>query len=346
MTADSSSTTVLVTGASGFVAQHCIVQLLEQGYRVRGTLRTLSREAQLRTTLGKHVDAGDRLELVCADLLRDEGWDAAVGGCDFVLHTASPHPLNPPTHEDDLIVPAREGTLRVLRAAASGGVKRVVLTSSMEAIREGYEDLEHKTFTEADWTRLDGHISAYMKSKTLAERAAWDFATQAENKQRFELAVINPGLIFGPVLDGEYRTSSELIRKLMRRELPGVPRVMIPLVDVRDVATAHLAAMTIAAAAGQRFCCVGAICSIKEIAQLLQRHFATRGYRIPTRELPDFLIRVFALFDSSVRQIVDVLNKPLAISTERIRTVLGWQPRPAEEAVVSMAESLIEYGLI
>jgi nucleoside-diphosphate-sugar epimerase len=325
---------------------HCILQLLEHGYRVRGTLRTLSREPRLRITLAEHVNAaGDRLEFVQADLLQDSGWPEAVQGCDFVLHVASPFPLKPPQHEDDLVLPARDGTLRVLRAAARGGVKRVVLTSSTAAIIEGHGHVD-KTFNEDDWSNLNGKISAYAKSKTLAERAAWDFVTQTGKDPRLELAVINPPSVYGPLLDGEFRTSVELIRKLIRREVPGVARVMIPFVDVRDVAAAHLAVMITPAAAGKRFCCVGSICSIREIALILDGHFASRGYRIPTRELPDFLVRFIAMFDGSVRLILDYLNKPLAISNERIKSVLGWQPRSSEEAVISMAESMIKYKII
>ncbi len=344
MPVDSSSTRVLVTGATGFIAMHCVVQLLQQGYQVRGTLRELSRAAQLRGTLAQHVKADDRLELVSADLLNDDDWDGAVSGCHYVLHVASPVPLQPPKHEDELIAPARDGTMRVLRAAAAGGVKRIVLTSSIDAAIRGHV-VENKIFTENDWSNLDGNLTAYQKSKTLAERAAWSFITQADTVH-LEVAVINPGFVFGPLLDGKFRASSEVIRKLMSREVPGVGRIMFPIVDVRDVAAAHLKAMTISAAAGQRFFCVGAICSLREIALILENHFAARGYRIPTRVLPDFLFRLVGLFDSSVRLVVPDLNKPQAISTERIQTVLSWQPRSKEEAVISMAESMIQHGLI
>jgi dihydroflavonol-4-reductase len=338
------STKVLVTGASGFVAMHCILRLLERGYRVRGTLRSLAREAQLRETLQKHAALDDRLEFVQADLLQDAGWPAAVQGCEYVLHVASPFPLEPPKHEDELIVPAREGALRVLRAAAAGGVRRVVLTSSVVAVNEGLPPRQ-EPFDENDWSDIS-RSDAYTKSKTIAERAAWDFVNGPENTHGLELAVINPGYIMGPLLDGNFRTSSELIRKLLRREVPGLPQSMVSIVDVRDVADAHQAAMTSPAAAGQRFLCFSDVLWMQEIAQVLNRQFASRGFRVPVGVLPNALVRFIALFDSSVRLTVPYLGKRLNLSNQRIRSVLGWKPRPKEEAINSMAQSLIDHGTI
>jgi dihydroflavonol-4-reductase len=338
-------TRVLVTGATGFVAMHCIAQLLEQGYYVRGTLRSLDREPKLRAIIAAHAGSDKWLELVQADLLRDAGWEAAVSDCAFVLHVASPYPLQPPQHEDDLIIPAREGTLRVLRAAAACGVRRVVVTSSAVAVMEGHAD-NSRTFTEADWTNVDGPIGAYAKSKTLAEQAAWEFVRQPDIQQRLELATINPVNVYGPLLDNEYRSSVELIRTLMSGKLPAVPRINFPIVDVRDVAAAHLAAMTTMEAAGKRFCCVGAICSMLEIAQILSQHFDGRGYRIPTHQAPDFVVRALALVSGTARSAAGYLGRPNAISNERIRTVLGWKPRSAEEAIISMAESMIQFGMV
>ncbi len=345
MPTEPSSTRVLVTGATSFIALHCILQLLEQGYRVRGTLRAASREEPVRQTLAKYVNAGDRLEFARADLLQDDGWEQAVRGCESVLHVASPYPDKPPKREEDLIVPAREGTLRVLRAAARGGIKRIVLTSSTAAITAGHTGAGN-TFDERDWSNLEGDSDAYSKSKTLAERAAWDFVASLESHQRLELAVINPAYVYGPYLDNHSSTSGELIRKLMRREVPGVARTVVNFADVRDVAAAHLAAMTTPQAAGQRFCCVADRCWMREIAVTLQTHFAGRGYRIPIRELPDFLVRLIALIDPSVRPAVPYLGKQVRISNERIKQVLGWQPRPREEAIIAMAESMIEQGIV
>ena len=341
---DPSPGRVLVTGATGFIAMNCVLQLLQRGYQVRGTLRELSRASALRSTLAQHVDANDRLELVRADLLSDDGWESAVSGCDYVLHIASPVPLKLPKNEDELIIPARDGTMRVLRATAAAGVKRVVLTSSIDAAIQGHA-VQKKQFTEDDWSNLDVKLTAYQKSKTLAELAAWHFVNQPDNVN-LEMAVINPGFVFGPVMDSEFRSSSEPIRKLMLREVPGLGRIMFPLTDVRDVASAHLKAMVHPDAAGKRFFCVGSICSLEEIALILDNHFSGRGYRVPTRVLPDFLFRVVGLFDSSVRLVIPDLNKPQDISTERIRTVLGWEPRSQQEAIISMAESMIKHGLI
>lgn len=340
---DNTPTTVLVSGANGFIAMHCVLQLLEQGYRVRGTLRSLSREAQIRQNLAKYVDANDRLEFVQADLLKDTGWDAAVRGCKYVLHVASPIPPAIPKNEDDLIIPAREGTLRVLRAAADGGVKRVVLTSSVASIFEGYGP-ESRTFDENDWSNLGGKIGAYPKSKTLAERAAWGFIKNLDAAHPLELAVINPGFVIGPYLNPDLSTSGQLIYKLLRREVPGVPHTRLHIVDVRDVAAAHIAAMTTPEAAGQRFCCVAPYCFAQDVALILARHFP--AYRVPTRQIPDFVIRVIALFDKAVALIVDDLDKEYTVSIVKIQKTLNWQPRPLEETVVDMAESMIVQGML
>jgi dihydroflavonol-4-reductase len=345
MAANPSATTVLVTGAGGFIAMHCILQLLEQGYKVRGTVRSLSREAGLHKTMAEHVDAGDRLEFVTADLLKDDGWEAAVRGCEYVLHVASPFPPAEPKNEDELIIPARDGALRAMRAAAAGGVRRVVLTSSLAAVLYGYGPEQHH-FDENNWSDVDKPIGAYAKSKTLAERAAWDFVKSLGGDRPLELAVINPGLVMGPYLDRTLTTSGEVIYRLMRREVPGLPHIQWNIVDVRDVAAAHISAMTIPEAAGQRFCCFSKTIWSKEISQILHGHFKDRGYRIPTTEFPDALVRFFALFDKSVALILDSLGKEYSISNERIKRVLYWQPHPVEETIVDMAESMIRLGIV
>jgi nucleoside-diphosphate-sugar epimerase len=345
MTDSRSQTTVLVTGASGFIALHCILQLLEHGYRARGTLRTPTREPALRNALAKHVDAADRLEFVTADLTRDEGWLDAVRGCTYVLHVASPLPREVPKHEDDLIVPARDGALRVLRAASEAGVKRVVMTSSLAAVCYGHVRDGSRVFDENDWSLTEG-IGAYEKSKTIAERAAWDFVGGLPPERRPELVVINPGIVFGPILTDDWGTSGEVVRKLMRREFPGVPRLGWAPVDVRDVASAHLAAMTSPAAAGKRFCCAIEHAWMSDIAAVLNAHFADRGYRIPTRRLPSFLMRVVALFDKTARVALGDLDKRQDVSSARIRQTFGWKPRSLEEMVVSMGESMIEQGVV
>ncbi|MEW5828782.1 MAG: aldehyde reductase [Chloroflexota bacterium] len=335
---------VLVTGAGGFVAVHCIIQLLEQGYPVRGTLRDLEREPDLRATLSRFVDAGDRLELVEADLLEDEGWGAAMRGCAYALHVASPFPLREPENEDDLIQPAVDGTRRVLRAAAEAGVRRVVQTSSIAAVIYGHGPDKHY-FTESDWSNTAAPIGGYVRSKTLAERAAWEFVQHLPEAHPMELAVINPGWVLGPLPDTRQRTSGELILQLLKGQ-PGVARNHYNGVDVRDVAAAHLAAMTRPEAAGQRFICVGTNFWMKDAAVILREHFRSRGYNVRTNEIPSWLIRLLALFDPTIRLTVPSLDWWVEPSSERIRKVLGWRPRGLEEMIVSMAESLIELKVV
>ncbi len=337
---------VLVTGGSGFIATHCMLQLLAAGYRVRTTVRSLAREAEVRATLkAAGADAGDRLAFFAADLTADAGWAGAAAGCDFVLHVASPFPVNVPRHEDELIVPAREGALRVLRAARDAGVKRVVQTSSFAAIGYGHAEIA-RPFNEHDWTAPEGGgVTAYAKSKTLAERAAWNF--MAREGGDMELSVVNPVGVFGPALGADFSTSIEIIKRMMDGVLPALPRVTFGVVDVRDVADLHLRAMTDPAAAGERFLAVaGEFVAMRDIGLMLRRRMGSAGRRVPTRELPDWVLRVVALVDPSVRQIVPELGKRKTASSEKAQRVLGWSPRSAEDAVVATAESLVRLGLL
>ena len=337
---------VLVTGASGFIAIHCIIQLLEQGYSVRGTLRSMQRESELRNTLAKFVQANDRLTFVQADLLDDAGWVEAVRGCDILLHVASPFPTETPKDENDLIRPAKEGTLRVLRAASENGVKRVVLTSSVAAIAAGHPDSKTH-FDESDWSLPDSPtIESYPKSKTLAESAAWDFMKNLPQGHPLELAVINPGLVLGPLPDTHQRTSGELIQQLLGGKLPGLARLQFTCVDVRDVAAAHLAAMTTPEAAGQRFLCVAEQFWVAEAAEILNKHFAPRGYKIKMTILPSWVVRIVAIFIKPVRLTLRSLDKETHLDTSRIRKVLNWKPRKLEETIVEMAESMIALKLV
>lgn len=338
--------TVLVTGASGFIAMHCILQLLEQGYKVRGTLRALDREKQLRAAFEEHIQAHGQLEFVIADLLADRGWEEASQGCAYILHLASPFPNPEPKNENELIVPAKQGTLRVLDAAKATGVKRVVLTSSIAAITEGYGKSK-TTFDENDWSNLGGKIGAYAKSKTLAEQAAWEYIENQSAHHPIELSVINPGFVLGPILSSHIQgTSASMVRKYLAGEYPGSSRTFFNIVDVRDVAAAHLSAMVNPNAAGKRFCCVSDGVWLQDLAKILKKHFGNRGYKVSTILFPDFMVRILALFDDTVKPIIDGLGTQHEISNAKIIEELNWEYRKAEEMIVDMGESLIKHGLV
>jgi dihydroflavonol-4-reductase len=336
---------ILVTGASGFVALHTIIQLLQQGYKVRGTLRTLSREIEVRGIIGKYVEVKESLEIVSADLLQDSGWDKIVQGCESILHVASPFPLLEPSNEDELIVPAVQGTQRVLRAAHDAKIKRIVIVSSVAAISSGHNG-ENRTFDENDWSVVEKNIGAYAKSKTLAEREAWNFINGAKNTNKMEMVAINPPLILGPLPNKDLPTSAEMISTLMLGQVPGVARMKVGIVDVRDVASALILAMTTPEAAGNRFICPADTIWLKEIADTLYKKYAARGYKIHTMQFPVFLVRVLALFDKKIARIADDLNWDYKLSDEKIKRMLDWSPRSAKEAILSMAESLIEQGFV
>ena len=337
---------VLVTGGSGFIGTHCILQLLNAGYRVRATLRSLNREAEVRSMLlAGGVKAGAELTFVAADLMSDAGWPEAVAGCDYVLHVASPFPLGIPKDEAELIVPAREGALRVLKVARDANVKRVVLTSSFAAIGYG-QNLPGQVFSEKDWTDPNiSDIGAYIKSKTIAERAAWDFI--ADQGGALELSVVNPVGVFGPVLGPDYSTSIEIIKRLMSGALPGCPRLSFGIVDVRDVADLHLRAMIDPAARGERFLAVtGDSMTMLEMAQVLKARMGTAAKRVPTRGLPDWMVRLAALTDPGLKQIIPELGKVKNATNEKAKRLLSWSPRSREDSIVATAESLVQLGLL
>ena len=338
--------TVLVTGGSGFIGLHTILQLLAAGHQVRTTVRNLKREPDVRAMLKVGgIDAGDKLTFFAADLEKDAGWKEAVAGCDYVHHVASPIPPNAPKHEDELIIPAREGALRVLRASRDAGVKRVVMTSSFAAIGYGHQP-QTAPFDETTWSDLSNReIAAYPKSKTLAERAAWDFI--AKEGASLELAVVNPVAVFGPVLGPDYSPSILIVQRLMDGALPGCPRISFGAVDVRDVADLHLRAMTHPAAKGERFLAVaGANMSMLEIAHVLKARMGAAAKRVPTRQLPDWLLRLAALRDPAVKLIIPELGVVKSATHEKATRVLGWVPRSNEECIVATAESLVRLGLL
>lgn len=338
--------TVLVTGGSGFIGSRAILQLLAAGHLVRTTVRSLKREDEVRAMLKQGgAESCERLSFVVADLESDDGWPQAVAGCEYVLHIASPFPATLPQHEDELIVPAREGALRVLSAARDAYVKRVVLTSSFAAIGYGQE-VQQAPFDESNWTDpTAADVQPYAKSKTLAERAAWDFI--ASEGGSLELAVVNPVGVFGPVLGPDYSTSILLVQRLMDGAMPGCPQLNFGAVDVRDVADLHIRAMTDPAARGERFLAVaGDFLSIRDIALILKNRMGASAKRVPTRQLPNWLVRLAALRDPAIKQILPELGKPKNATSEKAQRVLGWAPRSSEEAIVATAESLLQLGLL
>lgn len=338
--------TVLVTGGSGFIGSHAILQLLASGHEVRTTVRSLKREGDVRAMLKQGgVEASNRLSFFAADLESDAGWPAAVAGCDYVLHVASPFPPNVPKHEDELIEPAREGALRVLRAARDSGVKRVVLTSSFAAIGYGHPP-QTRPFDETDWTNPDDEgLTAYVKSKTLAERAAWDFISKEGGA--LELSVVNPVVVFGPVLGPDYSTSVLIVQRMLDGAVPGCPKLYFGAVDVRDTVDLHIRAMTHPAAKGERFLAVaGNFVSLLEIARMLKENMGAIAKRVPTRELPNWLVRLAALREPAVKQILPELGTKKNATNEKARRVLGWSPRTNQEAILSTGESLVRLGLL
>jgi nucleoside-diphosphate-sugar epimerase len=336
---------ILVTGGTGFVGSHIILQLLAAGHEVRTTVRSLKREGDVRAMLRVGgAEPGERLKFFAADLVNDAGWLEAIAGCEFVIHVASPLPPNLPKDENELIAPARDGTLRVLRTARDAGVKRVVITSSFGAIGYGQKP-RTKAFDETDWSNPDGELTSYVKSKTLAERAAWDFIEKEDNG--LELSVVNPVGVFGPVLGPDYSASILLVSRLLDGARPGVPRLYFGVVDVRDVADLHIRAMSLPAAKGERFLAVaGDFMSMVEIAKVLKRRMGEWGKRVPTRQLPDWLVRLGSLRDPVIKLILPELGKYKNATNEKARQVLGWAPRSNEEAIVATAESLVRLGLL
>ena len=332
--------TVLVTGGSGFIASHTILQLLAAGHQVRTTVRSLERQSGVRAMLKEGGADAEPLAFFAADLELDLGWAEAVAGCEYVLHVASPFPAAVPRHEDELIVPARDGALRVLRAARAAGVKRVVLTSSFAAIGYGHKP-QAAPFDETCWTNPDAPgLAAYVKSKALAERAAWDF--MAGEGGALELAVVNPVAVFGPVLGPDYSTSILLLRRMLDGGMPACPRLYFGVVDVRDVADLHLRAMIDPAAKGERFLAVaGESMALLDIANVLKAGLGTAAKRVPPRQLPDWLVRIVAMGSPTARQILPELGKIKNSNNAKAKRLLGWTPRTNEESILAAAASLL-----
>ncbi|WP_326559761.1 SDR family oxidoreductase [Micromonospora sp. NBC_01796] len=331
---------VLVTGGSGFVGAHCIRQLLRQGHRVRTTVRTPSREQAVRAMVEPDAD----VSFAVVDLNSDVGWAKAAEGCDAVLHVASPFPGSAPKHPDELIVPAREGTLRALRAARDAGVRRTVLTSSFAAIGYGHRDYD-RVFSEADWSDPDGsELITYSRSKLVAERAAWDFVDREGGGM--ELAVINPVGILGPALGPDLSVYVEVIEQLLNGKLPLLPRLNWGVVDVRDVADLHVRAMVEPAAAGQRFVATAGTTSLPRIASLLRARLGPAAGRVPARTVPDWAVRLSARMSPRFATVVPDLGVVREASSAKAREALGWQPRPIDDTILDTVSSLAGLGLL
>ena len=336
-------TTVLVTGGSGFLGGWCVPELLRRGHPVRTTVRDLSREGEVRARVQNLLvgapgdEAEGKLSFVAANLHEDSGWEQAVDGCEHVLHVASPFPLVQPKDPDELIVPARDGTLRVLGAALAAGASRVVVTSSVAAVG-GSAKGSGRPLDESDWTDLDDpSVSPYARSKTIAEHAAWDLA--AEMGETARLATVNPGAILGPVGGPDRSPSLEVIQRLLNG-MPGTPRIGFNLVDVRDVADLQILAMSDPAAGGKRLLAVRSFEWMADVARILRERLGEEAPKVPKRSVPDLMVRAMGLFDPGIRSVVGQLGRKQEYSSAAAES-LGWSPRPIDETIVDCARSML-----
>ena len=333
--------TILVTGASGFIALHCIEQLLGEGHEVRGTVRSLSRQAELEDALQAAGRDTSHFSLYEADLTKQDGWEEAVQGCDYILHVASPFILGVPKDENELIKPAVSGVDFVITAAIKHKVKRVVLTSSGAAITDTHDGKTH--FTEEDWTIVDHpKTSAYYKSKTLAERHAWDLIAAQTGKAKTELSVINPTVVVGPTLTKDIGTSNDFIRQIVAGKVPAAANLHFGFVDVRDVAAAHITAMTHKKAAGERFIASADEMWLIELCTLLKQ----AGFKkAPTKKMPNWLVKIFGMFDAPTKQISELLDAERFTPADKAKKILGWQARDVRQSIIETAEQLKSMGL-
>ena len=338
------NTTVLVTGVSGFIAKHCAVELLNAGYRVRGTIRSLGRSERVKSTIARHADAS-RLEFAETDLESDAGWNEALAGCKGVLHVASPFPTSQPKDEQVLIRPAVDGTLRVLRAAQAAGVERFVQTSSTVAVQYGHPRDRTAPFTEADWTDIDAPgVTPYAKSKTLAERAARDFVKAAGSALHY--SSVNPGFVLGPVLDGDLGASAQIIDMFLKGKYPGTPRVSFPCVDVRDVARMHRLALEADVPSGGRYLGVSECFWMIDMASAIRSQLGEAARKVPTHVLPNWAVKLVALFDPTARTIVPELGREVRMDNTLTRDALQMTFIPAADAAAAMARSLIDLKVV
>ena len=335
---------VLLTGVTGFLGAHTAIQLLNKGYEVIGTLRNRDRIASIKEVIGQHTDHLDKLHFVVADLNDASIWNDLAKGVDFIQHVASPFPATLPKNEDELIVPAKNGTLNILSAAVDNNVKRVVMTSSLAAIAYGRQNKEpNKILTESDWTDISrkSDITPYYKSKTIAEKAAWDFIRQ--DASSLELVTVCPGAILGPVIERDYGTSAEIVVALMNGSYPALPKIGFDLVDVRSVADLLILAMESPVAAGNRYIAATGYLTLNAVAIILKDHFP--GRKIPTAEFPNFITRMLAQFRPELKPVLlEMVRRKTDIS--KAQRELGWKPIPVKEAVISCANSLLELQIV
>ena len=335
--------TVLVTGGTGFNGGWCIVELLRRGYTVRTTIRNVSKEAAVRAVVASAVDANDRLSFVAADLTLDEGWDAAVAGCDYVLHVASPLGGTDSANLQTLLAPARDGTLRVLRAATASGAKRVVMTSAATVATPPMSSPD-RISDETVWFDPNEPVDAYRHSKRLAERAAWEFMKTSGGTTT--LTTVLPGAVFGPILSADSASSTEIISRLLQGRVPANPRFGLQIVDVRDLVDLHIRAMTHPLAAGERFMAVGDFMWMSDISRTLREQLGDAANKVPTRSMPDWIFRTLALLDPSLRAMTPRLGKMHRHTAAKAERVLQWHSRPAVTTLVDCAESLIAANVV
>ena len=327
---------VLVTGASGFIAEHCIIELLKNGYSVKGSLRSMNREQEVRDAVKTETD-DTKLEFCKLDLLEDDGWEDAMRDCDYLMHVASPFVIEDPKDENELIKPAKEGTLRALNAAKKAGIKRVVLTSSVAAVNS---HMMSGTSDHTTWTDINSkYVTPYQKSKTIAEKAAWDFYNNQDNSNKMELAVINPGGVMGPQLGNDLGgASTQIVSQLISGKFPMIPALSFPFIDVRDVAILHLKAMTTPEADGKRFIAAHSKPTwMYEVAEVL----SAAGYeKIKLKKAPSFMLKLIGLFDNKTKSLVPMLDKYVPCDNSQTVKVLNWEPMPWEQAFIEHAKSI------
>ena len=333
--------TVLVTGGTGFIGLHCLQQLLDKGYKVRTTIRSESRKQEVLEAMKKHSSNCENLEFYIADLLKDDGWKEAVEGSKYVLHVASPFFLGEPENEDVFIKPAVEGTLRVLKACADADVQKVVLTSSFAAVGYGHPR-EKEVYTEEDWSSVDGEISAYAKSKTLAEKAAWEFVENLEESKKFDLTVINPVAVTGPMLTSDIGSSNDFLLKLISGSMPACPKIHMGYIDVRDVAKAHIFSMTEEKTNGERIIVSEKEMFFSEVGKTLNE----AGFKkSPTKELPNFLVKIMSFFVGELKTLLSALDRRGDIDKTKAERFFNWEYISTEQSVTETAQQLQEMGL-